>query len=152
MLAPMTIDATQLQAALRKVHPGALSKADAETIVELAQMSVDADGQEDADEIKMFFTVGKAVFALAGLTETPSPSFDADEDMEERVESLCGSLATKEARELAYSVAHVLTVIDVQIAPEEDAFLENLRGALGLGDDRADELAADISAAITPAD
>lgn len=148
----MTIDAAQLQSALRKVHPGALSRTDAETIVELAQMSVDADGQEDADEIKMFFTVGKAVFALAGLTETPDPTFDADENMETRLDSLAGSLATKEARELAYAVAHMLTVIDVQIAPEEDAFLENLRGALGLGDDRADELAAEISAAITPAD
>ena len=41
-------------------------------------------------------------------------------------------------------------MIDVQIAPEEDDFLEQLRTALGISEARADELAAQMSAAITP--
>jgi hypothetical protein len=149
MLAAMTIDAAQLQTALRKVHPGALSAGDAETIVEIAQMSVDADGQEDADEIKMFFALGKAVFELAGLRDTPTPTF-MDDDDDNRLATLAGKLSSAQSKELAYAVAHLLTVIDVQIAPEEDDFLHHLRETLGVADERADELAADLSAAITP--
>lgn len=150
MLPGMTLESGQLQSALKSVHPGALSAADAETIVALAQMSVDADGQEDADEIKMFFTIGKAVFHLAGLTDTPTPTFAVDEDDAERIVSLAGQLSSPAARELAYAVAHLLSVVDVEIAPAEDEFLTNLRAALQLGDDRADELASKLSAAITP--
>jgi hypothetical protein len=148
----MTIDAAQLRTALKNVHPGSLSPDDAETIVALAQMSVDADGQEDADEIRMFFALGKAVYELAGLTETPTPTFAVDEDDDERIHGLAAKLSSASSKELAYAVSHLLTVVDVQIAPEEEAFLENLRTALGIDDDRADDLAAQLGAAITPAD
>src|SRR6185436_18943032 len=102
----MTIDVLLLDKALRTIHPGKLSAEDAETVVALAQMSVDADGTEDADEIKMFFTLGKGVYALAGLTDTPTPTF-ADDDDEDRVVTLAKQLSTPEARELAYGVAHL---------------------------------------------
>jgi hypothetical protein len=148
----MTADPAQLRKALRNVHPGKLSAEDAETIAELAQLSVDADGQEDAEEIQMFFALGKIVYEIAGLTDTPTPTFAVDIDDNERLEELARKLATKEARELAYAVAHVLAIVDIQIAPEENEFLENLRGALGLGDERADELAGQLAEAITPAD
>jgi hypothetical protein len=148
----MTIDAAQLRTALQNVHPGTLSAGDAETVVALAQMSVDADGQEDADEIRMFFALGKAVYELAGLKETPTPTFAVDEDDDERIHGLAAKLSSAASKELAYAVSHLLTVVDVQIAPEEEAFLENLRTALGIDDDRADDLAAQLGAAITPAD
>lgn len=149
---PMTIDSAQLRTALKTVHPATLSTDDAETVVALAQMSVDADGHEDADEIRMFFALGKAVYELAGLTETPTPTFAADEEDDERLHTLASKLSSPASKELAYAVSHLLTVVDVQIAPEEEAFLENLRTALGIDDDRADDLAAQLGAAITPAD
>ena len=151
-VASMKIDAGRFRDTLRSVHPGTLSADDAETIVALAQMSVDADGQEDADEIAMFFSLGKAVYELAGLTDTPTPTFAVDEDDADRVVSLATKLSSPQSRELAYAVAHVLSIVDVQIAPEEDEFLESLRTALAIGEDRADELAAQMGAAITPAD
>ena len=146
----MTPTAEQFLDVLRTVHPSKLSAADAETIVELAQMAVDADGQEDVDEIKTFFALGKAVYTLAGLAETPTPTFIGDDDDLERIRELGAKLSTTESRELAYATAHLLTVVDVQIAPEEDEFLEKLRTALGIADDRADDLAAKMSSAITP--
>lgn len=148
----MTVHAEQLASALRTIHPGSLSAGDAEAIVALAQMSVDADGAEDADEIQMFFALGKSVYELAGLTETPQPSLFDEDEADARVTELAGQLTTPSARELAYAVAHLLSVVDVQIAPEEDAFLEKLRGALNIGEERADELASQLSAAITPVD
>jgi hypothetical protein len=148
----MTATAEQFRATLKTVHPAKLSAEDAETIIELAQMAVDADGQEDVDEIKTFFAIGKAIYELAGLGDTPTPTFIGDDDDLERIRELGAKLSSKEARELAYATAHLLSVIDVQIAPEEDAFLENLRVALGIGEDRANDLATKMSASITPAE
>ena len=77
---------------------------------------------------------------------------NCDEDDDERIHGLAAKLSTSASKELAYAVSHLLTVVDVQIAPEEEAFLESLRTALGIDDDRADDLAAQLGAAITPAD
>jgi tellurite resistance protein len=148
----MTATAEQFRTTLKSVHPAKLSAEDAETIVELAQMAVDADGQEDVDEIKTFFAIGKAIYELAGLGDTPTPTFIGDDDDLERIRDLGAKLSSTEARELAYATAHLLSVVDVQIAPEEDAFLEKLRVALGIGEDRANDLATKMSASITPAE
>lgn len=146
----MNIDASRLESLLKTLHPGKLSAEDAETIVALAQMSVDADGQEDATEIRMFFTLGKAVFTHAGLADAPTPTFfDEDDD---RLRTLASALSGPQARELAYTIAHLLTVVDVSIAPAEDQFLQELRAALTLETARADELAALAATAITPAE
>jgi tellurite resistance protein len=146
----MSLDAGRFRDALRTIHAGKLSTGDAETIVAISQLAVDADGREDPEEIQMFFTVGKAVFELAGLTETPSPSFDSDEQDDERVRTLAARLSSPAAKELAFAVAYVMAIADVDLAPAEGALVENLRSALAIGEDRAAELAANISAAITP--
>jgi hypothetical protein len=109
----MSVDASRLDHLVTVLHPGKLSAADAETIVAISQLAVDADGSEDTAEIRMFFTLGKAVFKHAGLTDTPTPTFAVDEDDDERLRSLAGQLSDSDARELAYAVAHVLTIIDI---------------------------------------
>lgn len=146
----MSIDASRFSDAIRSIHTGTLSEADAETIVALAQLAVDADGREDADEIATFFAIGKAVYAYAGINDTPTPTFAADEDDDERLASLAKQLTTPAAKELAYAVAFVMAVSDIDLAPEEGAMVEALREALGLDEDRAADLAATVSAAITP--
>jgi len=145
----MIVDPALITAALRAIHPDKLSAEDAETIMALAQMSVDADGQEDADEIKMFFTLGKCVNELAGISGAPTPTFYDDDDPY-RIGTLAKQLLTPSAKELAYAVSHLLSIIDVQIQPDEEDFLERLRDALQLDDDRADELGSQLGAAITP--
>ncbi len=146
----MSIDAARFREAIRAIHPGPLAESDAEAIVAVAQLCVDADGREDADEIASFFTVGKAVYELAGLHDAPTPTFAADEEDAERLTSLANQLATPVAKELAYAVAFVMAVADIDLAPEEGALVEALGLALGLTEDRAAELAATVSAAITP--
>lgn len=146
----MNIDAGRFHEILKAQHPSPLSPVDAEVIVAIAQLAVDADGQEDADEIKMFFALGKAVFSLAGLDDTSTPTFAADEDDDERLLSLAKQLTAVPSKELAYTVAHLLTISDVAIAPEEDDLLMDLREALAIPAERADELAQAIGAAVTP--
>jgi len=146
----MNIDAGRFREILQAQHPGPLSPIDAETIVAIAQLAVDADGQEDADEIRMFFALGKAVFGLAGMAEATTPTFADSEDDAERLVALAKQLTAVASRELAYTVAHLLTISDVAIAPEEDDLLVELRTALAIAEDRAEELAATIGAAVTP--
>jgi tellurite resistance protein len=136
---------------LKTVHPDQLSPEDAETIMEIAQLVVDADGQEDQDEIQSFFAIGKTVYTMAGLAETPTPTFVSDLEDDERIATLAKELGTPASKELAYCVAYLLAVSDIALAPEEDAYVENLRVALEMTEDRADELAAQMGAAITPA-
>jgi hypothetical protein len=151
MLRAMALDAAQIGKALRTIHSGKLSEDEAEAIAELAQMSVDADGQEDAEEIQAFFALGKAVYEMAGLADAPTPTFAAVDDEADRLAAIAGRLTSIGARELAYGVAHLLSIIDIQIQPEEDAFLTSVRRALQVGDDRADDIATQLGEAITPA-
>lgn len=146
----MSIDVGRFPDILRTQHPGPLSPVDAEVIVAIAQLAVDADGQEDPDEIKMFFALGNAVFSLAGMAEAPTPTFASGDDDAERLVILAKQLTAVPSRELAYSVAHLLTISDVAIAPEEDDLLVDLRNALDISEDRAEELARVIGAAVTP--
>ena len=154
MLGAMTVDAALSSARLREIlaplHPDAVSPVDAEVIVELAQLAVDSDGREDADEIKTFFALGKTVFAMAGIPSTPSPSFVGFDEDGERMRELAAKLSTTQGRELAFACAHVVSISDVDIAPEEDAFIGALRDALGITVARGDEIAAQLNAAVTP--
>lgn len=145
-----TITPARYREILTSLHPGPVSPVDAEVILELAQLAVDSDGQEDADEIKTFFALGKAVFVMAGLENTPTPTFMGGDEDNERMRELAGKLTTTPSRELAFACAHVLSISDVEIAPAEDAFIAALRDALSITEDRGDEIAAQLNAAVTP--
>ncbi|MBA3819371.1 MAG: hypothetical protein H0X17_10800 [Deltaproteobacteria bacterium] len=92
------------------------------------------------------------MFSLAGMADASTPTFAVDEDDDQRLRSQAEQLDGTASRELAYSVAFLLTVADTAIAPEEDVFIESLRTALRITEDRALELASTISAAVTPAE
>lgn len=146
----MPLDTTRFREVLTPLNPGPLSPTDAEAIVELAQLTLDADGREDADEIKAFFAVGKAVFAMAGLDGAPTPTFASDDEDNERMRTLATGLTTPAAKELAFACAHLLSISDIDIAPEEDAFMGALRDALAMTVERGDAIAAELNAALTP--
>lgn len=146
----MTLDTARFREILTPLHPTAVSHADAEVILELVQLCVDSDGREDADEIKSFFALGKAVFAMAGLQSTPTPTSMGGDDDNERMRELAGQLTSTHGKELAFACAHLLSISDVDIAPEEDAFIGALRDALAISVERGDEIAAQLNASLTP--
>jgi hypothetical protein len=128
----MNNDPGRFLTVLKQVHPGALT------------------AEEDAEEIATFFALGKAVYQLAGLGETPTPTFMSDHEDTEHIAELAGKLSSTESRELAYAVSHLLSIVDISIAPAEDAFLASLRSALSIDEERANELAHHMAASITP--
>ncbi|HEY4178556.1 MAG TPA: hypothetical protein VGM90_17030 [Kofleriaceae bacterium] len=146
----MLVGQGQLKELVKSLHPAQLSAIDAEAIIEITQLALDADGREDSDEIKTYFALGKAVFGIAGLGDAETPTFVSDDEDGERMKELAATLTTPAAKELAFACAHVLSIADVDIAPEESDFLAALLDALGISDDRAEELTAKVNELITP--
>ncbi|HEY4059117.1 MAG TPA: hypothetical protein VGM39_21020 [Kofleriaceae bacterium] len=146
----MLVGQGQLKELVKALHPGKLSAVDAEAIVELTQLALDADGREDSDEIKTFFALGKAVFGLAGMGDAELPTFVGGDDDGERMKELASSISATPAKELAFACAHVLSISDVDIAPEESDFLAALLDTLGISDERSEALVEQVNELITP--
>jgi|ERR1041385_7473856 uncharacterized tellurite resistance protein B-like protein len=130
----------QLKSAFEVIHLLPLTREDAVTILELAQIVVDVDGTEARDEIELFFQVGKLLFQLAEIPDEPVPTFATDQEDEERMFDLATNLKSTPARELAFAVVRTLAEADLEIAPVEDTYLDRLRGVLSISRERADEL------------
>ena len=150
----MKIDAQQYQSIVTAAfgQPGELAAGDAELIIAIAQLAVAADRVDDPEERALFQALATHVYRHANLsTEAPDLGPIDDEDQrQDQLQSNAAQLAGKPAAALAYAVAYVLVISDLELAPEEDALLDTLQKSLGLTEDRVDELAAVVSEAITP--
>lgn len=152
----MNIDAaqyTQIAAAVySEGNQGAPTPAEAELVVAICQLAVAADGVEDPEEAELFETLAAQVYAHANAATTP-PTFRPLDDPEQRrdlINSHAAQLAGKPSAALAYALAYILAIADLDLAPEEGEFIEELGDALGIDPDRADELIVSITEIITP--
>ena len=130
----------QLRAAFGVIHILPLEREDAEAIIELAQLVVDIDGGEGADEIQLFFAIGKLLYDLAEVKDAPVPTFASHEDDEDRLFELASGLKSTESRELAFVVARALAEADLEIVAAEETFISRLRSLLSISKERAEEL------------
>jgi hypothetical protein len=157
----MDLEATQFHALVRAVfahreqgyRDGAPLAADqADRIVGLARLVVSADRGENAEERALLATLVGHVRALANGDAGPIDDGDRRDDRARGVQlaSLASDLHGG-AAELAYVVAYLLTIADLAIDPAEEVFLEALRAALAISEDRADELHAAIGDVLAPA-
>jgi hypothetical protein len=131
-----------------------LAPAAAEAIIEVAWIAVDADQDEEPEELAALDAIAAAVRKKAGVAAGPVVH-DAeiptdDEALERRLEQLMASLPDKWSRELAYVFAHILAIADFQISPNEDGFLVIARDTFGIEDDRAAELTTKVVEGLQP--
>ena len=146
----MQITSAQFDSIVRVLGSGAFTIHDAARVVALARLAVEADEREDIDESDLLETLTGYVTTLAGRPGAPLD--DADDsrgDLADRLARLTAALEGR-AAELAYIVSYLLTISDLNIDPEEEAFTDKLRVALSIREDRADELIALCNTAITP--
>ena len=147
---PMQLTSTQFDSIVRALGSEPFTIHDAARVIALARLAVEADEREDIDESDLLETLIGYVTRLAGR---PGESLDnADDgrgDLADRIERLTSALEGR-AAELAYVVSYLLTISDLNIDPEEEDLTEELRVALSISEDRADELVALINTAITP--
>jgi hypothetical protein len=150
------IDAAQYQQIAKTVYEGqeagGPTAAEAELVVAICQLAVAADDVEDAIEAELFDSIASHVYGHAKLATTP-PTFHPLDDPEQRrdlIKSHAAQLAGKPAAGLAYALAYILAISDLELAPEEGEFIEDLGDALELEPDRADDLIVTVTEIITP--
>lgn len=156
----MNIDAAQYQNIARTAFQMSggtgteLSASDAELIVAIAQLAMAADRELGGEEAKLFDTLAGHVYTHANIATSP-PSYAPLDDDEQRLDHMrnhAAQLAGKPSAALAYSVAYILSIVDLAFAPEEGDFIEALREALALDTEKSDELVSAVSEIVTPAE
>lgn len=130
-----------------------LAPPEAQALVGLARLAIDADRTVDGDELDLYDDLADLICELAGadadeIVEAEDRKPRGDDDRVARLADGAGKLTTTPVRELGYAVAFVLTIADLAIQPDEDAYLAQLQDALMISDDRQSEIAATVSAAI----
>lgn len=132
--------------------PATLPAADAELIVAIAQLAIAADRVDDPDEQALFGALVEQLYKHAKVS-TSAPTLAPVDDDEQRMEHLrshAAQLAGKPSAALAFAIAYLLVIADLDLAPEEGDLLDTLREALGLDEDRAEDVTSAVSSVITP--
>ncbi|HEY0255670.1 MAG TPA: hypothetical protein VGC41_29275, partial [Kofleriaceae bacterium] len=114
---------------------------EAQAIVALSRLAIDADRTVDGDELDMYDDLADIVCEMAGvdadeIVETEDRKPRGDDDRVSRLVDGVAKLGPVGVRELAYATAWMLTIADLAIQPDEDAYLSALQDALKLSDDR----------------
>jgi hypothetical protein len=131
-----------------------LSVEQATGIIGLGRLAIDADRTVDGDELDLYDDIADLVCEMAPgadpdeIVETEDRKPRGDDDRKVRLADGAGKLGTQAVKDLAYAVSYLITIADLAIQPEEDAYLSALQDALGITDDRQSEIAAAVSGAI----
>jgi len=130
------------------------SPTEARAILQIAQLAAGVDLDDDPDEHELLSTLRRHLCMLADIPISSVPVLSPlPGDSEERsalVQQLACRVVTTSGRELAFTVAYLLIVADLELAPVEVELLEGLRRALWIDDGRAAELLVEASELVTP--
>jgi tellurite resistance protein len=131
-----------------------LGPAEAQTVLQLARLAAEIDLEDDPDEQALLRSLTVRLCTATGVTldELPRP-FPVPTDDEERamqVAALVRRLPTTGARDLALTLAYLLIVSDLELAPVEDALLAQLQRALTIPPERASQLIDAVARIVTP--
>ena len=131
----------------------ALGEDEAVALVRIAHLALAADDREDSDEVEVVHELVAQLCVLANTGAIASPELaHGDGDRLARIRDLGRQLRATPARELAYALAYLVSIADLELAPAEQALVDTLAPALGLAGERAAELAILAARAVTPAD
>lgn len=130
-----------------------LSPTEAQALVGLARLAIDADRSVDGDELDLYDDLADLICELAAadsdeIVEAEDRKPRGDDDRVARIADGATKLTTASVRELGYAVAFLITIADLAIQPDEDAYLAQLQDALKISNDRQSEIAATVSDAI----
>jgi tellurite resistance protein len=131
-----------------------LSGEEARAVLRIAYLAVEADLDEDADELAVFDMLSAQICAVAGIPLVPGAPLRRvpmdDEERITRIRALRGQLPSRASRELAYAFAYLVVVSDIELAPIETTFLRELRETFGISSSRGGDLATMVAEIVTP--
>lgn len=137
------------------VPPGpALSAREVTAILQLGWLVAEIDFHEDGEELGVWRSIARRLVATSGgepaFLEPVSPLPLDEEERIARIHEFSAKLSTRSARELAYAIAYLVAVADVELGPIEQSFLDQLRRALAIDEERAAYLVATAAQIVTP--
>lgn len=136
---------------------GPISAEEAEVILEIAYLTIAADGALHDEEIEALARIARA---LSGLTDTEQaargigPRLDrfaealARDGMDERVHALAEKLTRPEAKALAYRASCAIALADLDTDDREFELDLALISELDLSQEEADRLAGEVREAL----
>lgn len=134
---------------MERVAPGvSLSRAEAETILQIAQLAAGADNESQPQEHMMLQAIAERVGASGGLELGELhliPKVPDEEARAARLQRLAKLLGSKGTRELAYTFAFLVSIADLELVPAETTALEEFQFALGVSHRRAMDLVVMLS-------
>lgn len=136
----IAVDQSRLRRIVTHFLPGeTLEPVEANTVLEIAQVAAGADRHDDPAEKAMLQAVAQQIGLKPGELRAIPPLPD-DESRRAWVTALAKELRSRGARELAYSLAFLLSVADLELVPAESQALEDLQRALGVDHRRATDV------------
>lgn len=131
-----------------------LDRREIETVLAIAQLSASVDLDDDPAEQTLLGILTRRLCALGGLSiesiRPLSPIPTDDEERAARIAALAPQLVTSGARDLAFMLAYLLIVVDLELAPVESGLLDSLQRGLAIPRARASELGEAAARIVTP--
>jgi tellurite resistance protein len=155
----IAVDHSRLRRIIETVLPGAtLDRAEATTILQIAQLAagieLDQARDEEPAERAALRAIGQHMCSLVGVPPEevlPIPAAPDDDIRSAWLSSLAARLETRGARELAFALAFLVSVADLELSPDETSALEDVQRALALDDERATDLVVVLSEIVAAA-
>jgi hypothetical protein len=128
--------------------------AELQTLLLVVQLAAEIDLDEDPAELTLLRTLTDRLCATTGiaLDRFPllSPIPTDDEERAAQLAALAQRLPTTGTRDLAFALAYLMIVADLELAPIEDALLRQLQRALTIPPERASRLLDAVGRIVTP--
>lgn len=133
----------------QRIKPGEIR-----AVVQLAQLAASIDLDEDPAERTLVQVLTYRLCAWSGVARNSIPPLSpVPTDAEERaarLAMLAQQLRTSAARDLAFVLAYLVIVVDLELSPVESDLLEQLPHVLAIPSARASELIDAIAWIVTP--
>ncbi len=143
---PMSIalDQTRLRQIMETVLQGSsLDRAQATTILQFAQLAAGVDLDDDPAEQAILQTLAQQIASVLGTKPDdvlPIPPLPDEDARLHWLGALASELETRGARELAFVLAFLVSVADLDLNALEMSSLEELQRVLGVDEQRATDL------------
>jgi hypothetical protein len=150
----MTVDDAKLRDLVASTLAGRVDSDAIRAILDAAQLAGAIDLDDAREERRVLRALIARLCAIAEIdVATVRPLSPVPTDREERAARLAvlrERLTSPGARELAYALAYLVVVADLELAPVETDLLEVMQRELSIPRERADELVALASGMVTP--
>ena len=152
----IAVDQTKLRRITRHILGDAsLERPEAETILQIVQVAAGTEPDPDPTKRGVLQAIGQHVCALVGTKPgelRPVPRQTEQEARDAWLRALGGELESTAVRELAYTLAFLATIADLDLTAAETSSLEELQRALRIDHQRATDLVVFSTELVASAD